>query len=112
MASRSVMDTPSFPVKNTYLDTQIASFNGIVQPVPGRSIKVLALAIISREANEVYFTTGPYSRISATMPLGNNGGYVLPYNPYGWFKTNEGEALAITLSVATDTGIMVSYIED
>lgn len=112
MASRSVMDTPSFPVKNTYLNTQIASINGLVQPVPGRSIKVLSLAVISREANEIYFTSGLYSKISSTMPLGANGGFILPFNPYSWFHTEAGEALCIYLSAATDTGIMLTYIEE
>lgn len=110
--TRSVMDRPNMAVKKAWLNTQIASFNGVVQPVPSRSIKVLALAVISRLPNEVYFTTGPYSKISSTMPLGANGGFVLPFNPYGWMKTHEGEALCINLSTPTDTGVMVLYIED
>jgi hypothetical protein len=110
MALRSINDRPNYPVRNTYLDTSVGPFNGVVPAIEGRSIKVLAMAVITTLANSVYFLSD-MTRVSATMPLADNGGFVLPYNPYGWFKTEEGEGLNVWLTEATQTGILIQYIE-
>lgn len=111
MATRSVMDTPNIPVKNKSIDVSSMGSNEVLAAVTGRQINVLSLAIISKLSNDIKFLSAA-SQIGATMPLGANGGFVLPYNPYGWFNTAEGEALNINLSVATATGVMITYIEE
>lgn len=111
MASRSVMDIPNYPVKSASLDASSLGSSQVVAATPGRSINVLSVALITTLANSVKFLSAA-SQISPTMPLANNGGFVLPYNPYGWFKTVEGEALNINLSVGTAIGVIVTYIED
>lgn len=108
---RAVSDTPYFPVKNVYLDTSSLGSNEVVAAVAGRTINVLSMAVISKLANDVKFLSAS-TQIGATMPLGANGGFVLPFNSYGWFNTNIGEALNINLSVATATGVMITYLED
>jgi len=111
MAQRSVMDIPNIPVKNVSLDTSTLGSNQVVPAVTGKQINVLSLAVISKLSNDIKFLSGA-TQIGATMPLGANGGFVLPYNSYGWFNTEVGEALNINLSVATATGVMITYIEE
>lgn len=111
MGTRSVMDIPNIPVKNKSLDTSSLGSNELVAAISGRSINVLSLAVVTTASNSIKFLSDA-TQIGATMPLGANGGFVLPYNPYGWFNTEEGEALNINLSVATATGVMITYIED
>jgi hypothetical protein len=38
------------------------------------------------------------------------GGAVLPFNPQGWFKTEESEALTATTSAGSSTGVQLVYI--
>lgn len=111
MATRSVMDSPNFPVRSASLDTSSLGSNQVVAAIPGKSISVLTVALITTLANNVKFLSSA-SQISPTMPLAANGGFVLPYNPYGWFKTVEGEALNINLSSGTAIGVIVTYIEE
>jgi hypothetical protein len=73
------------------------------------SIRVISVAIVSTLANNVKFQSAA-NDISATFPLGANGGLVMSFNEHGWFQTNVGEALNINLSVGTLTGIQINYI--
>jgi hypothetical protein len=83
--------------------------NTVLAAVPGAAIRVLGLATVATVANSVGFLSNA-TPISATFPLGANGGFVLPFNEHGWFQTAIGEALNITMSVATATGVHISYI--
>lgn len=111
MATRSVMDTPNYPVKSASLDASSLGSNQVVAASSGKSINVLSMALVTTLANSVKFLSAA-SQISPTMPLASNGGFVLPYNPYGWFKTEAGEALNVNLSVGTAIGVIVTYIEE
>lgn len=111
MASRSVMDIPNIPVKTASVDASSLGSNEVVPAVSGKSINVLAVAVVSKLANDVKFLSAA-TQIGPTLPLGANGGFVLPHNPYGWFNTASGEALNLNLSVATATGVLVTYIEE
>lgn len=71
-------------------------------------IRVLSVAIVATLANSVKFQSGT-TDITATFPFGANGGFVLPFNPVGWFETAEGEALNVNLSVATSTAVQITY---
>lgn len=72
--------------------------------------RVLSLIMISTLANSIKFQSNT-TDISATFPLGANGGFVLPFNEHGWFETAFGEALNVNLSVATATGVQIQYIK-
>jgi hypothetical protein len=67
------------------------------------------VAAVTTLANSIKFQSNA-SDISATFPLGANGGLVMPFNEHGWFQTNVGEPLLINLSVGTATGIQINYI--
>lgn len=81
----------------------------LIAAIPGAAIRVLGLAIIATTANAVSFRSAG-TDISATFPLGANGGFVLDFNEHGWFQTAIGEALNINMGTATATGVQLSYI--
>jgi hypothetical protein len=83
--------------------------NALVAAITGSRIRVLSAAIVTTLANNVKFLSAA-TDISATWPLGANGGLVLPFNEHGWCQTALGEALNMNLSVATATGVHIQYI--
>jgi hypothetical protein len=89
-----------------------ASASGATQLVAAQTsvkYRVLQLAVVATTANAVKFQSAT-NDISATFPLGANGGVVLPFNQHGWFETNPGEALNVNMGTATATGIQLQYI--
>lgn len=96
-------------IPSTFLNASSIGSTAIVAAQPGMRIRVVDAAIVSTLANTVKFQSAG-TDISATFPLGANGGIVLPFNEHGWFQTAEGEALNINMTVATATGITINYI--
>lgn len=96
-------------VVSAFINTSTLGSNALVTAKTGRSIRVVSAAIVTTLANTVKFLSAT-TDISATWPLGANGGMVLPYNDHGWVQTAEGEALNFNLGVATATGIHIQYI--
>lgn len=72
--------------------------------------RVLSVAVVTTSANAVKFKSGS-TDISATFPLGANGGVVLPFNEHGWFETAAGQALVVNMSAASATGVQIQYIK-
>ena len=81
----------------------------LIAAQPGIKYRVMQLAVVATTANAVKFQSAA-SDISATFPLGANGGVVLPFNQHGWFETNVNEALNVNMGTATATGIQLQYI--
>lgn len=109
-----MQNVTSTPPKNrtvisTFVNTSALGSTAVVAAIAGKSIRVVSAAIVTTLANNVKFLSAS-TDISATWPLGANGGIVLPYNDHGWVQTAEGEALNINLSVATATGVHIEYI--
>ena len=82
----------------------------LVAAVANTKYRVLAVAVVATTANAVKFQSAT-NDISATFPLGANGGVVLPFNEHGWFETNPGEALNINMGTATATGVQIQYLK-
>lgn len=95
-------------VKNTFVTVTSLGSNEVIAAITGKRIRVVGLAVITTLANAIKFMSAA-TGISATLPLGANGGVVLPFNEHGWFQTAEGEALNINLGTATSTGVQVVY---
>jgi hypothetical protein len=93
----------------TFINPSASGATAIIAAIPGAAIRVLGVGIVSTLANSVKFQSNS-TDISATWPLGANGGIVLPFNEHGWCQTAIGEALNINMTVATATGIHISYI--
>lgn len=98
------------PHINVLLDSSSSGSNTIVAAVANAKYRVLSVAVVTTLANSIKFLSNA-TQISATFPLGANGGMVLPFNEHGWFETATGEALNINLGAATATGIQVQYIK-
>jgi hypothetical protein len=79
----------------------------------GSRINVTAVCLIAGgTATDVTFNTKPAGAGTAISPLfanAANGGLVLPYNPKGWFTTNQNEGLTVTTGAGSTVGILVSY---
>jgi hypothetical protein len=80
----------------------------LIAAVAGTKYRVLSVVIVATLANSVKFQSAS-TDITATFPLGANGGLILPFNEHGWFETNVNEALNINMTVATSTGIQIQY---
>ena len=107
----NVTRTPpkNITIPSAFLNASSIGATPIVAAQTGMSIRVIGAVLVSTLANTVKFQSAA-TDISATFPLGANGGLVLPFNEHGWFQTAPGEALNINLSVATATGISINYI--
>jgi hypothetical protein len=84
----------------------------IVALVASKKIRVLSMALTANAAVNAKWQshTTPTDK-TGLFYLGAQGGFVLPYNPKGWFETVAGEALDINLSGAVAVGGMLSYVE-
>lgn len=107
----NVTRTPpqNLTIKSTFVNASSLGSTQIIAAATGMSIRVIDAAIVTTAANSVKFLSAA-TDISATFPLGANGGLVLPFSEHGWLQTNPGEALNINLSVATPTGVHINYI--
>lgn len=80
----------------------------VVAAQTSNKIRVHSVLVVSTLANSVKFQSATTDK-TALFPVGATGGFVLPYNPAGWFETELNEALNINMSVATSTGVQVTY---
>lgn len=95
-------------VQYGFADVSNSGANLVISAQPNQSIVVLSLLIISSLAQSISFNSDA-TQISATFPLAQNGGFALPFSEHGWFATAPGEALNITLSAATPTGVQIVW---
>lgn len=83
----------------------------VVTGVPGRKLRVMAANVIASNIVNVKWQTqtGP-SDLTGLAYLTTNGGYILAYNPIGWFETVIGDGLLINLSSGVPVGGHITYI--
>jgi hypothetical protein len=74
-------------------------------------IRVMAANVIASNPVNVKWqtSTGP-TDLTGFAYLAQNGGYILPYNPIGWFETLRGDNLLILLSAGVPVGGHITYI--
>lgn len=97
------------PHQNAFVTSASSGANEVVAAVAGAKYRVLSVVAVATAANSIKFQSAS-TDITATFPLGANGGFVLPFNEHGWCETAVGEALNINFSAATSTGVQVHYI--
>jgi hypothetical protein len=86
--------------------------NTIVAAVNPKKIRVLAVQLIANAAVNAKWQSGASGTdLTGLAYLAANGGYVLPYNPVGWFETGSNTLLNLNLSGAVAVGGSVVYIE-
>jgi hypothetical protein len=100
-------------VKRAVIDAATSGDNTLVAAVTGKKIRVLAaFLIMTGTAVTIRFesATGGTALTGQMQPT-QGGGFVLPYNPLGWFETLSGELLNLELSGAQSVDGVLNYVE-
>ena len=96
-------------VKTQLLNASSTGNTSLVAALTNQRIRVLSVVVVSTLANSIKFQSAT-TDVTATYPLAANGGFVLPYNETGWFETiNINEALNFNMTIATATGVTITY---
>ena len=96
-------------VKFAAIDEAAGAANELVAAVSGKSILVLAMALVADGAVDVTIQDDSGSPVVLMGPLKDlQVGLVLPFADQGWFQTTAGQALDMLLGGATQvTGCLV-----
>lgn len=100
--------TPKFAI----IDAATSGDNTLVAAVASKKIRVLSLYLVAAGSVNVRFESGAGgTALSGQMNLVVNTGFVLPFNPLGWFETASNTLLNLELSgaVSVDGGLV--YVE-
>lgn len=100
-------------VKRAVIDGASIGDNTLVAAVTGKKIRVLAMfAIMTGTAVTIRFESAAGgTALTGQMQPSQGGGFVLPYNPVGWFETVSGELLNMELSGAQSVDGVLVYVE-
>ena len=98
--------------KYAVIDDATSGNNTIVALVASRKIRVLALYMVATgTVNARFESNAAGTALTGVVPLIANSGFVLPFNPAGWFETVAGELLNLELSAAISVDGSLTYIE-
>lgn len=77
----------------------------------GTKIRVLSLFLVSAGTVTTRFESGASgTALTGQMNLVTNGGFVLPYNPNGWFECADNQLLNLELSGAISVDGSLTYV--
>ncbi len=98
--------------KYAVIDAAATPDNTIVALVSSRKLRVLSMFMVSAGTVIARFesNTGG-TALTGQMNLIANSGFVLPFNPAGWFETVAGELLNLELSAGVSVDGSITYIE-
>jgi hypothetical protein len=97
------------------IDGATSGDNTLVAAVTGKRIRVLAiLAVMTGTAVTIRFESGAGgTALTGQMQPTQGGGFVLPFNPVGWFETAASALLNMELSGAQSVdGVLVYTLVD
>lgn len=98
------------PVVSAPLDAASSGDNTLLAAVAGRKIRVHAVFMIAAGAVVVRFESGAGgTALTGQMNLAANAGFVLPYNPAGWFETGKNTLLNLELGSAVSVDGSFTY---
>jgi hypothetical protein len=104
--------TRAVPLDTPYIDAFVtpstATTTQIAPAVAGQRYRVLQY-FVSATAAQVFQFLSNATPISATMHIGAAPTHVAPFSEHGWFQTAIGEALQISTTAATPSGVQVQY---
>lgn len=112
-ATNSLMDgTTALTPKFAVIDAATSGDNTLVASVSSKKLRVLSLFMVASAAVTVRFESGASgTALTGQMQLAANGGFVLPYNPLGWFETAATTLLNLELSGAISVDGSLVYVE-
>lgn len=100
--------TPKFAV----IDNATSGDNTLIAAVASKKIRVLSLFLVSAGTVTVRFESGASgTALTGQMNLVANTGFVLPFNPVGWFETASNTLLNLELSGAISVDGSLVYVE-
>ncbi len=89
--------------------------NTIISAVASNKLRVVAAFMIAAGDVNAYFVDGANTAICGDgtngMDLTSNSGFVLPFNPAGWFETASNQTLDLNLSGAIRVAGCLTYIQ-
>jgi hypothetical protein len=108
MHSGATQLTPKFVI----VDAATSGDNTILAAVTSKKIRVLAAFLVSAGTVNVRFESGAGgTALTGQMNLIANTGFVLPFNPVGWFETASNTLLNLELSAAISVDGSLVYVE-
>jgi hypothetical protein len=113
VATDAIMDgvTPLTP-KFAALAAAGSGDNTLVAAVASKKIRVHAIFMVAAAAVTARFESGAGgTALTGQMALAANGGFVLPFNPAGWFETASNTLLNLELSGAISVAGSLVYTE-
>ena len=88
----------------------ISGDNTLVAADATKKIRVFSLYVVAVTAVTVRFESAAGgTALSGVMSVGANGGFVLPFNPNGWFETTANQLLNMELGGAVQVSGGLSY---
>ncbi len=108
MMASSVVVPPKFVA----IAASSSGNNTVLAAVTSKKIRVLALSLVSSGTVNAKWQSGASGTDKTGLAyLVANTGYVLPFNPAGWFETASNTLLNLNLSAAVAVGGCLTYIE-
>jgi hypothetical protein len=98
--------------KRAVIDNAVSGNNTLVAAVTGKRIRVLSLvAVMTGTAVTIRFeSAADGTALTGQMQPSAGGGFVLPFNPVGWFETAASELLNMELSGAQSVDGVLQYV--
>ena len=107
--------TTALTPKFAKISTASSGNSSLVALVSAKKIRVTSMFLVANAAVTVYFRSGGGTAICGDgtngLSLAANSGFVLPFNPVGYFESASGEALEINLSGAIIVAGSLTYVE-
>lgn len=98
--------------KYAAIDDASSGDNTLVAAVASRKLRVLSAFIVAAGTVNARFEDGAGgTALTGQMNLVANTGFVLPFNPAGWFETSANTLLNLELSAAISVDGSLTYIE-
>jgi hypothetical protein len=98
--------------KYAIIDAATSGDNTLVAGVTSRKIRVLSAFLMSSGTVTARFESGASgTALTGQVQLIAQTGFVLPFNPAGWFETAAGVLLNLELSGAVSVDGSLTYIE-
>lgn len=100
-------------LKRAAIDAAALGDNTLVAAVTGKKIRVLYLfAQMTGTSTTIRFESGAGgTALTGQMQPSQGGGFVLPFNPVGWFETSAGALLNMELGAAQSVDGVLGYVE-
>lgn len=112
LKTTELWDATSSP-KFAVIDASTSGDNTLVSAAgAGIKIRVLSAFLVAAGTVNTRFESGAAgTALTGQMNLVANSGYVLPYNPAGWFETADNTLLNLELSAGVSVDGSLTYVE-